>query len=120
MGRAQALDPSTFLIDQDKNVLAIEGGFEIGNQRPDLRRAFHVAREKDKATRALRGEQGALVGCQSGARAAGYKGFECHSPGLASGGAPVKRSDQTLFGQTFLAQNYWAITRQSPCPWAFS
>ena len=51
MGRAQALDPSAFLINQDRRIIAPNGGAQLGAKLTNLPGRGAIAREKNKAKR---------------------------------------------------------------------
>ena len=63
MRRAQPLDPSPLLIDENKDVLSPDDQLEICNERSNLLRIVDVAPEQNETARPFGGKKFALRDC---------------------------------------------------------
>jgi hypothetical protein len=62
--RTQARDAATFLIDQNRGIVAAHGGAQIADQGAHLIRARAVAGEQDEAPRVGLVQQPPLIGAE--------------------------------------------------------
>ena len=69
MRRPEALNPSAFLIDENRRVGIADRVAQLPGQRRDLRRVVDIAREQDEPERPNVTEERALVGRQFGSLA---------------------------------------------------
>lgn len=78
MRRTEALDATTFLVDQDRRAEITSRFTQFLNQRSNLRGVIDIALEKDKAPGTLGAQKGALVSGQGKAGYAGDEGSGAH------------------------------------------
>jgi hypothetical protein len=81
MGRAQALNPATLLVDEDQDVIAPDGLLEGRYELSDLVRALDIAGEQDQAAGALAREKFPLGVGKRLAGAPCDESFEIHARG---------------------------------------
>ena len=84
MGRPQALDAATFLIDQDRRLSANRVA-KVRGQAADLIGALGIAGEQDKAERLEIAEESGLIRGQDGTGAAKDGGAPAHAHLCATG-----------------------------------